>query len=153
MAPRPPGPKKFKRGFEVLVFGNDPMPGIGTLGLREFSSTANNVITTIVQMFNEYEAQAPANPGCVPFYVCTGVKAIAGAYGTNYEPKFELRGWVARSKVPAFDEHIEKAPPQAATNGSVNGSGPPQDPRDFHEQYPLRSSHGRRDDMDDEIPF
>ena len=27
MAPRPPGPQKWKRGFEVLVYGNAKIPG------------------------------------------------------------------------------------------------------------------------------
>lgn len=104
-APRPAGPRKFKRGFEVLVFGNDPLPSGSTLGLREFSSTAGAVITAILKMHGDYEAGAAANPGKVPFYAFTRVIPIQGAYGTNYEPEFALKGWVERAKLPAFDEH------------------------------------------------
>src|SRR5690242_8967344 len=50
MAPKPPGPKKFKRGFEVMVFGNTMLPGGKPLGLREFSSTAANVIASMLRM-------------------------------------------------------------------------------------------------------
>jgi hypothetical protein len=150
-APRPPGPKKFKRGFEVMVFGNDPvLPGGGTLGMREFASTANNVISTIVQMFNEYEAGAPAHPGCVPFYACTGVKAVSGAYGTNYEPRFELKGWVERSKIPAFDEHAERVPDSPPDYGIPPGT--PDDygaPEGGYTPLP-RNGYG---DIDDHIPF
>jgi hypothetical protein len=118
MAARPAGPRKFKRGFEVMVYGNDPIPGIGKLGLREFSSTAANAITAILSMYAEYERGMASHPNQVPYYVCLGVKAITGAYGTNYEPKFELKGWVGRDKIPAFnapasDAEIgwEEAPP------------------------------------------
>ena len=104
-SPRPAGPRKFKRGFEVMVFGGDDLPGVGKLGLREFSSTATNVIAAILKMHAEYEAGLPANPGRVPFYACTRVLPVQGAYGTNYEPEFVLKGWVERSKIPAFDEH------------------------------------------------
>jgi hypothetical protein len=113
MAPKPAGPRKFKRGFEVMVYGNDPYPGVGIIGLREFSSTATNCIATILGMFNEYELGAPQNPGKVPFFGCTGVKAISGMYGTNYEPSFRLIAWIERHKVPALDEHRQSS----GTNG------------------------------------
>lgn len=103
-APRPPGLKKFKRGFEVAVYGNDPIPGVGKIGLREFSSTAANCITSILGMYADYEREAPQHPGEVPFFACLGVKPISGAYGTNYEPQFVLKGWVPRIKIPEFDQ-------------------------------------------------
>jgi hypothetical protein len=131
-----------------LVYGNDPVLGLpDTLGLREFSSTANNVINTIVQMYAEYEREAPNHPGCVPFYACTGVKPISGAYGTNYEPHFALKAWVPRSKIPAFDEHYQRAP---ASNGHANydeRNPPPVD------NFGLPPVNSRRDDLDSEIPF
>lgn len=152
MAPRPAGPRKFKRGFEVMVYGNDPIPGVGTLGLREFSSTANNVIGAIVQMYNEYEEKAQENPGNVPFYACTGVKAVAGTYGTNYEPRFELKAWVPRAKIPAFDgadRTLERAAPRG--NGDGREAPPPRGEDDY---YSGRSSRALgRANMDDEIPF
>ena len=131
-APRPPGPKKFKRGFEVMVFGADNIPGVGQLGLREFSSTAANCITAILGMYADYEAGMAANPGAVPFYQSLGVKPVQGAYGTNYEPQFVLKAWVLRAKIPAFthppsdaDIGFDNAPPigddwQAPNNGPVN---------------------------------
>jgi hypothetical protein len=109
-APRPAGPKKWKRGFEVMVIGNAEIPGTGKkLGLREFSSTAGNVISAILRMHADYEAGMAQNPGAVPVYACQGVKPINGAYGVNYEPLFGLKQWVPRSKVPEFDEHAPAA--------------------------------------------
>lgn len=140
MAPRPPGPRKFKRGFEVMVFGNSDVPGIGKLGLREFSSTAGSVIGAILQMHAEYEKGLAANPGKVPYYACTGVAAIPGAFGTNYEPVFQLRGWVDRTKIPAFDEHEPRA---SSPQQVVNEMNPP----------PPTGSNGRHAELDDEIPF
>jgi hypothetical protein len=142
MAPRPPGPRKFKRGFEVMVFGNSDVPGIGKLGLREFSSTAGAAISAILQMHAKYEEGLAANPGKVPFYACTGVTAIPGAFGTNYEPVFQLRGWVERAKIPAFDEHEPR--PSSATPTQADEMNPPP---------PQHSNGGRHVELDDEIPF
>src|SRR3990167_3963411 len=104
MAARPVGPRKFKRGFEAMTFGNDEIRGVGKLGLREFSSTATNVITAILGMYADYEAGLAANPNNIPFYACLGVKPIQGAYGTNYEPQFVLKSWIPREKISAFDQ-------------------------------------------------
>ena len=122
-APRPPGPQKWKRGFEVAVIGNANVPGTSKkIGLREFSSTAGNVITAILRMHAEYEAGMAANKGKVPVYTCKGVKPINGMYGTNFEPLFTLSGWVERERVAAFDEH---APAPPATNGHDELNPPP----------------------------
>lgn len=146
-APRPPGPKKFKRGFEVMVLGNDNLPGIGKLGLREFSSTASNSITAILKMHAAYETGLTANPGCVPFYRCTSVLPIAGAYGTNYEPVFELMAWVDRKKAPDFDAHLANADNEPARQ-VTNGTPPPAEKGD-----PGFAGGGGRSALDDEIPF
>lgn len=132
MAPRPAGPKKWKRGFEVMVVGADNIPGVGKLGIREFSSTAGNVIAAILQMYAAYEADAGQNPGKVPFYICTGVKPINGAYGVNYEPLFSIHSWIDRAKVPEFDEALQDHAPSNAPE-------------------PQRGS--MKDHLNDDIPF
>lgn len=139
MAPKPPGPKKFKRGFEVLVFGNDRLSNGQTLGLREWASNAANACAAINKMFEAYEAQANQNIGKVPFFACKGVTPINGAFGTNYEPKFEIIGWVERAKVPAFDEHL-------AGKSEVAPRHDPAPPPD-------ENSYGGGHMPDDDIPF
>lgn len=137
-APRPSGPKKFKRGFEVMVVGGDNIPGVGTLGLREFGSTAGVVIGAILKMYDLYEVGAAQHPDKVPFFRCTQVLGVDGKYGTNYEPVFSLINWVERKKVPELDAHLatsENAPERSAPS---NGHQPPPP---------------RNDDLNDEIPF
>ena len=143
-APRPPGPKKWKRGFEVMVIGNDPIPGIGPMGLREWSSTANNAIAAILKMYDAYEQGLKTNPGKVPFYNCKNVIAVQGSYGTNYEPEFVLLGWVDRAKVRAFDEHAETRPTATPTVGT-NGRGDTWDERN--------PPPPTGDELSDSIPF
>jgi len=138
MAQRPAGPKKFKRGFEVMVYGNDDIPGVGRLEMREFSSTAGNVLSAINKMYEEYEAGMKANLGKVPFYGCTGVKPVNGAYGTNYEPQFRLIGWIERHKIPAFMEHAQKVAEEHAAS-------PPAAPPARPAALPPA--------LDDDIPF
>jgi hypothetical protein len=120
-APKPPGSKKFKRGFEVQTFSNALIPGTKQkIGLREFSSTAGNVISAIVEMFNEFETGAAANKGKVPVFACTGVKPVIGAFGTNYEPLFELKQWVERSRIPEFDEVKQQAIQRAQSASEID---------------------------------
>jgi hypothetical protein len=149
MAPRPPGPKKFKRGFEVMVYSNGIVPGTTQrLGLREFSSTAGNVISAILRMYAEYEAGMASHPNCIPAYVCNGVKPITGAYGVNYEPIFVLRQWVPRSKVPAFDEHRNQPDEVMPPDNIPSARGP----EDFGGAPPVRGSV-KDQLLDDDIPF
>lgn len=155
-APRPAGPRKFKRGFEVMVVGNGKIPGTQErLGLREFSSTATNVITSMLRMYAEYEAGLAANRGKIPVYACTGVVPITGSYGVNYEPTFALRQWVERARVPEFDTHagpaqaVQQRKPDPISTASARMNGHHQDdsyipPGDFDQgSAPL----------DDAIPF
>ena len=100
IAAKPVGPRKFKRGFEVMVYSSQ-------LGVREFIATATNCISAILQMYAAYESARKTNAGKAPIFECVGVKAISGMYGTNYEPTFILNGW---AKVPAFDEHAPLKP-------------------------------------------
>ena len=149
MSPRPAGPQKWKRGFEVMVYGADALPGIGTLGLREFSSTAANVIGRILLMYAEYERGAAANPGKIPVYSCNRVIPIQGAYGTNYEPEFLLKGWVERARVPAFDEYLNSAPQQRPMT-APQGAQRSNDPFSNFEAQPQKTAPTP---FDDEIPF
>ncbi len=152
-APKPRDPRKFKRGFEVMVYGNGIIPGSShKIGLREMSSTAGNVISALLRMHAEYEAGLAANPDSVPIFACEGVKPVTGAYGTNYEPRFVLKGWVPRTRVPAFDEHAQAAPKAAPSgNGHDERNPPPAD--DFGLSPPARKVGGVSDNMEQDIPF
>jgi hypothetical protein len=146
-APRPSGPKKFKRGFEVQTFSNALIPGTQEkIGLREFSSTANNVIEAIKEIYAKFEGGAAANRGKVPVFHCTGVKPVEGTYGTNYKPLFELKQWVDRSHIPPFDE-VKQQLAQAPAKSVAAQQGRPQ-PKAVSQQ-----SEDPAADMDDEIPF
>jgi hypothetical protein len=136
---RAPQPNpRFKEGFEVLVFGPDAMASGGKVGLREFSSVAVNCKHAVIDLYSEYEALEKANPGKLPFVHCVGVEPISGKYGTNYEPKFKIIGWVERAKVPEFDANRPTEAP--ASNGDW--------------QAPASGSPAKgADPLDDEIPF
>jgi len=142
-APKPAGPRKFKRGFEVMVFGPDVAPGAGKVGLREFSSTATNCIAAILDMWGAYQAAAKTNAGKLPFFKCEGVAPISGKYGTNYEPKFKLIGWVERAKVPEFDAARSEPEPGATEPSDWQAPNPPPHP----------GTERPEDRLDDPMPF
>lgn len=161
-AERPPGPKKFKRGFEVMVYGNTVIPGTQQkLGLREFSSTAGNVIAAMLRMHAEYEAGMAANVGKYPVYACDQVKPITGMYGVNYEPIFTLKMWVDRSRVPEFDAPpAHKPAPATSSHDSFAGQYPARAPmgngtaiRDNPNITTGRQPAPAQELPDDEIPF
>lgn len=103
VAPRPSGPKKWRRGFEVTVYGTDKAYG-KVIGEREFSSTATNCIAAIIDMYKAYEDESEANAGKLPYFQCTGVKPVQSKHGTNYEPQFKLLSWVERAKIPGLKD-------------------------------------------------
>lgn len=105
VAPKPPGPKSFKRGFEVQV------SGAGNIGLREFSSTAGSAIAAMLEIYAIYEAGRDTNKNKLPVFTCTGVKPITGKHGTNYAPVFKLNSWKDRSSLP-FDKDSQVAQAQ-----------------------------------------
>jgi hypothetical protein len=138
-APKPPGMKKFRRGFEVMVVGADNVPGVGVLGLREFGSTAGVVIGSILKMYDLYEIGAKENADKVPVFRCAQVAPVDSKYGTNYEPVFSLLGWAERKKVPELDAHLASSDNVTErTTAPLNGNGHAPPPRD---------------NLDDSIPF
>jgi hypothetical protein len=90
-----------KRGFRVVVVGRDAVTTAGAvLGEREVMATANAIIKPIIDMYNQWEKDRGDHPGCIPVYRCTGVVALNGRNGVNYEPVFKLLSWIARDKMP-----------------------------------------------------
>jgi len=133
-----PGWDKVRRGFKVRVVGNDPVPSANkkSLGLREMMSSASAIIKPIMAMYTEWEGAVAQHTDELPFYRCTGVIAIQGQHGTNYEPEFELTGWVPKSKLEVLNG-VQAEPGQQAGESTVNYSEPPSS-----EPY-----------IDDDIPF
>lgn len=115
-AQKPAGPRAFKRGFEVVVYG-DPRSNAGrNIGVREFSSTAGSMISPVLEMYAEYEKGAAVNAGKVPVFACTGVKPITGKHGTNYSPIFKLVRWEPRSSIPFDGDGQPARQPSAPAN-------------------------------------
>ena len=155
MAAKPEG--RYKRGFHLMVCGGDNLQGIGPLGVREFSSTANVVITAILAMHAQYEDQMNAHPGQVPFFQCTGVTPKTGMHGTNYEPGFRLTGWVDRNRVP-FDEHLKAQTTNGGDPFPGVTRGMPDDPNAPLPPAATAPQGGggfnqASDDLADEIPW
>lgn len=156
MADKPSDGRQWKRGFEVMVFSNAMIPRTTQkIGLREFCATAATVVGPIVRMYEEYEKTG--GNGKVPVYACTGVAPVESKFGTNYEPLFELKQWVERSKVPEFASRHESSEEPAAMRTMVK-SPPKITPKAmFDERNPPPNMPTVRrsleDEMSDEVPF
>ena len=147
MAPKPDG-EGWKRGFEAYVFGPDNVPGVGILGLREWTSTAGSTIAAIHKMYAGYEQGLPGNPGKVPFFGLAQVTPIKGFYGTNYEPVFNLIGWIDRAKIPVLDQ--QRARQLTAT--TARGLLAPKVEPPFAETFGTEDE-ATQPDVDSRIPF
>src|SRR5262249_43901938 len=139
VAPKPAGNRKFRRGFEVMVFGPDAIAGNGSpkIGLREWSANSDAANVTICELYAQYEQGMKANPGKLPFFGCTCVNAIPSRNGTNYEPTFKLLAWVERSKIPEFD----------TTKADAGIAG------DWQAPLSENPAAGVKQELNDEIPF
>ena len=62
------------------------------LGLREFSHSAKTVLRAMDALHNEYEAQAPANPGKMPVVTISGTETIK-VNSPNGELRFKAPEW------------------------------------------------------------
>lgn len=125
--PEPIGKAQYKDGFEVMVYGSDPVPHLGgqPLGLRQWTSNANAAKGSVKRAYDLFEKGKAANPKKVPVFRCTGVSIIKGINGDSFEPIFELEQWVERSRISEFETAPEAPPP----------ASPPDD------------------ELDDEVPF
>lgn len=89
--------------------------------VREFASQAKVVIAAVDDLHTAYEAQKAANPGKLPIVSLTGSKPVVssgkGQSSTNYQPVFEITGWVDRpaelSGDPAQPQAQQAAPAPA----------------------------------------
>jgi hypothetical protein len=81
----------FKRGFVVMTYSPKFFGG-----LAEFGSASIHLSNAIKEVFAEYEADKPKNPGKLPVIVCTGSQAMKDRYGTNYRPTLKIAKWVER---------------------------------------------------------
>lgn len=123
------GQSKYKEGFEVLVFGGEPLPALGNekMGLRELCSSAAALKAPIIAVYNQAMAEQAANPGCVPVVRCTGV-TVTKTKEANYEPTLVLEKWVPRLAIPAFDEAASGQRPTASATPPVAPQAAPVPP-------------------------
>lgn len=103
MADRPPGADadgkpNFKQGVRLLVKLGKSCGG----DLREIAATAKSILGPIDKLHDQYVAERAAHPDHLPQVRMTDMKKVdtktAHGTNTNFEPVFEITGWVAREK-------------------------------------------------------
>ena len=101
--------EKHKRGFRVLVYGTQQVPGARNerIGVREIMANSAVFIETINAMYGEYEALASTRPDEVPVFQCGRTDSIKGVHGINYRPVFTLERWVSRDLLPGLDDAFD----------------------------------------------
>ena len=87
----------FRLGARVNVFSEDQPEDLDdSLGLREIASTAIVVRRAFRELYQHYEQQRDANPGCVPVVDVIGFTKVSMKNGTAYAPNFTIAGWTDR---------------------------------------------------------
>lgn len=116
--PAQPSPE-HKQAFRVRIGSSD-------LGLREFSHSAKTVLRAMDTLYNQFEAEAPANPGKLPVVTISGTERIKinSPQGelTFKVPEWSITSWIDR---PAMMDGgaADAAPTQSAPAAAV--SSPP----------------------------
>ena len=88
---------EFKLGVKVNVFSEDMPDDLDeVLGLREIASTAIVVRRAFRDLYQQFERQYVANPGCVPVVDVQGFTKVSMKNGTAYAPNFSISGWTDR---------------------------------------------------------
>lgn len=104
----PDGKPVFKQGFEITIL---LAKGCGGGPAREFGSSAGCVIEAIDQVHDAYLAAPEAKAGKLPIIAMIGAKAVRSGQSSNYQPDFQISGWVDR---PAALTEGAAQPAQAA---------------------------------------
>ena len=82
--PAQPSPD-HKQAFRVRIGSSD-------LGLREFSHSAKTVLRAMDTLYNQFEAEAPANPGKLPVVTIAGTETIK-INSPQGELRFKVPEW------------------------------------------------------------
>jgi len=105
--PAQPSPD-HKQAFRVRIGSSD-------LGLREFSHSAKTVLRAMDTLYNQFEAEAPANPGKLPVVTIAGTETIK-INSPQGELRFKVPEWSITSWIdrPAMMDGVTSAPSQPA---------------------------------------
>ncbi len=126
--PAPLPGEGFKRGFVVMAFSPKFFGGAA-----EVASASIHLANAIKELYAQYEADKPANPGKLPVIACTGSQPMKDRHGTNYRPNFAVAKWVERpaelpsvSPITAADIWQGHAVPTASTTAQASPKAPAQ---------------------------
>lgn len=113
----PDGKPVFKQGFEITVLLSK---GCGGGPAREFGSAAGCVIQAVDLLHDAFTAAPESKEGKLPIVAMSNTTAVKSGQSTNYQPTFQITGWVDRpealagSKAPAAQPQAAAHAPQPA---------------------------------------
>lgn len=121
MPARPTG-EGWKQGVRVMVKLHQSCGG----DVREMSSNATSFLRGFNILHDAYEAAKQANAGKLPVVSLISTQPVTSGQGakksTNYQPHFEITGWVTR---PADLIFVSKATPHKTAVPAVEYAAPP----------------------------
>jgi len=111
--PAQPSPD-HKQAFRVRIGSSD-------LGLREFSHSAKTVLRAMDTLYNQFEAEAPANPGKLPVVTIAGTETIK-INSPQGELRFKVPEWSITQWIdrPAMMDGGAAAPSEPAPAAAVS---------------------------------
>ncbi len=89
----PDGKPVFKQGFEITV---QLSKGCGGGPVREFGSAAGCVIQAVDALHDAYTTAPESKQGKLPIVTMTATTGVKSGQSTNYQPTFQITGWVDR---------------------------------------------------------
>lgn len=107
------GKPVFKQGFEINV---QLSKACGGGPAREFGSAAGCVIQAVDALHDAYTAASESKLGKLPIVAMTATTGVKSGQSTNYQPTFQITGWVDR-------------PEALGGSAGASASAPPPEPQ------------------------
>ena len=121
--PIPPQPSPdHKQGFRLRMMLASGCAG-GKDRLRELTSTARMVVGAMDLLHTQFLSEKDKNAGKLPIVTSRAPLPVKNKHGTNYQPVWEITGWVDRPEAlggtgPAPVEAAPASPPPLAITRS-----------------------------------
>ena len=125
-ATKPQDGQDWRRGFKLKLFSESAFDGV-----REFATTAVGAVRGILELYDQYEAEAEQHFNQVPVVQFVGSTAARIGKGNTHIPNFKIVKWTDRPAALPFNDGL---PEKSAYR---DHQAPPSDDGDPNDEIPL----------------
>ncbi len=121
-APKPQDGQDWRRGFKLKLFSESAFDGV-----REFATTAVGAVRGILELYDQYEAEAEQHFNQVPVVQYVGSTAARIGKGNTNIPNFKIVTWTDRPAALPFNDGLPEKPPYRDHQAPLSNDDDPND--------------------------